>query len=166
MFIPSSAAYALEALMRKQQALTIKSLVLFCLEHGGGLYAGWSVEKLYRYFTFHLFNGQIVWATDGPDIDGVLIAWPDSAEAILRRQRSGEAHFAWRLEPHGYDALMFGDVVVRSPRKKKSASRLLQMASARWPDWKMRRLFTHRRGKLHELSPAAVRKLIAHGLTS
>lgn len=138
-------------------AARIRKLALFCLARGAGCYAGWTGEKIFKYLAFQWFTNGLFVCTEGKAIGGVLIAWPASAERILQREVAGDFHFAWEKPVDG-DALMIADVIAN----KRSASRLVQMASAQWPDWKMRRLFTHRRGRLVELQPRAIERWIAH----
>ncbi len=147
----------------KAEANKVRQLAVFCLLHGGHLFRNWSGEKLFKYLAFHWFSGQLLWTRDvDGEIDGVFIAWPDFASEILRREQSGDFHFNWRAGiGAGGDALMIADVIIDAHGRdaRETRDRLLQAASARWPDWKMRRLFTHRRCRLTELSHATVARL-------
>lgn len=135
-------------------ALLIRDLAIFCLTHGGRIYDGWTGETLFKYLSFQWLNGNVVVIHDGPDIAGIFMAWHDFAADILRREKEGKYHFAWRAPVDAGDALMVADVIV--PKGSDGLTRLLQLASAKWPDWKMRRVFTHRRKKLVELQPTVL----------
>lgn len=145
----------------------IREVVCFCLRHGGQIYRGWNAGTIFRYFAFHFMSEDLLVTFDGAsgtghgEIAGVFIGWREFARSIEERERNKEFHFNWRLPPEGGDALMIGDVIIDPHGRDARATRtrLLQEASARWPDWKMRRLFTHRRGRLVELSHAAVLRL-------
>lgn len=136
----------------------IRDIAIFCLAHGGHLYAGWNATKLFKYLSFQWLSGNMAVVHEGPDIAGVFIAWRDFVSEIKRRERAKEFHFNWQLATDGGDALMIADVIVK--KEGDNLTRLLQLASATWPDWKMRRLFTHRRGELVEISPAAARRFL------
>lgn len=138
---------------------TVRDVAVFCIQFGGHLYAGWPADRLFKYLSFQLLNNCLVVARV-PDIAGIFIAWPDYAAEIQRRQAAGEYAFAWRPPVRGGDAYMIADVIVN--QDENVLSRLVQMASERWPDWKMRRIYTHRRGKLIELSKIAVHKFLVH----
>jgi hypothetical protein len=133
-------------------ALIIRDVAIFCLTYGGHLYAGWDATKLFKYLSFQWLSGNVVLVHDGAEIAGVFVAWRDFASEIARREHAKEFHFNWRSNIEGGDALLIADVIVN--KQGNNLTRLLQLASATWPDWKMRRLFTHRRGELVELAPA------------
>jgi hypothetical protein len=145
-------------------ALMLRRVAIFCLTHGGLLHRDWTGDKLFKYLAFQWLNGCLFIAREGEEIAGVMIVWPDGAADVLRRQEAGELHFAW-LAPREGDALMVADVIVsKNFSTRQVMTRLVQMASARWPDWKMRRIFTHRRGKLVELAPRMLTRFF-HGRT-
>jgi hypothetical protein len=140
-------------------AMKVRELALFCLASGRHLFGDWTGEKLFKYLAFQWMTGQLLWLRgDDGEIAGVLIGWREFAAEILRRGPGD--HFNWSPGVDGGDALMIGDVIVRKSESGKAGlTRLLQLASARWPDWKMRRVFTHRRHKLVELRPAVLARL-------
>ena len=152
-------------------ARRLHQTAVFCLTHAPKLYVGWTGEKVFKWLAFQLLTGGLV-VVGSRDIEGVLIAWPDSAEEILRRERTGEFHFNWRrpMPMAEADALLIADVIVKSSAhfgKSEIVSRLVQKATARWPDWKLRRIFTHR-SKPHgpdtlvELTPRLIKRFLAH----
>jgi hypothetical protein len=141
---------------RIAEAMKIRELAIFCLTHGAKLYTGWTGEKLFKYLAFQWFSGNLVWYRDDEaNLAGVFIAWRDSVVKIEPHLGTSEYLFNWGPTDVFGDALTIGDVIVKH---RDGLTRLLQLASARWPDWKMRRLFTHRRGELVEISPAAARR--------
>lgn len=142
--------------LEQAQADFLRSISIFCIEHGGDLYADWSGEKVFKFLAFHWLQGGLFVAREGVEIRAVMVAWRDATEEIFRREREDEPHFEWKEPPAAGDAILMGAVIARD---KDSILRLVQLASARWPDWKMRRLFTYRRGELHELAPAAIERL-------
>lgn len=145
----------------------IHDVCIFCLSHGGHLYRDWPASTIYRYLAFHFVSGGLIVLIEREEIAGVFIAWREFASWIEQRELKREHHFNWQLPPEGGDALMIGDVIIDTHGQncRGTRTRLLAEASARWPDWKMRRLFTHRRGgsatglKLVELSHAAIARL-------
>ena len=144
-------------------AAELRQVAVFCLAHGARCYPGCPPDRVFRYLAFQRLTGGLVVCRQGPDIEGVLIAWPTTTAETLRRAAAGEFHFNWRPPAPGGDALMIADVI--SLRRRDSVFRLLQMASARWPDWKMRRLFTHRSGRLVEIAPRLAERFFAHVAT-
>ena len=146
-----------QAPMRATAGL-IRQIVCFCLQHGARLYRDWPADRIFKYFAFHFLTGDLLVTFEGTEIAGALIGWRECAATIEERHLKKEYHFNWQVPTDGGDALMIGDVIIDTRRPDAGAvrTRLLQEASARWPDWKKRRLFTHRRGRLVELSQAAI----------
>lgn len=154
------------------QAQQVREAAVFCLEHGAKLFAGWSGDKLFRYLAFlWLTNCLFIERAPGNEIIGVLSAWPDVADEILQRERNGEFHFNWR-QPRvieDSDAFMLADIVVsksaiENRQSKIILTRLVAQATAQWPDWKLRRVFTYRRGRLVEITQptAKLERFCAH----
>lgn len=140
---------------RTAAAQLLRELAIFCLCHGGKLYRGWTGKKLFEYLAFQLLTGGLVFYAPEGEVLGILVAWRDSKDEILRREAAAEPHFNWQVPARNGDSFMVADVIARDG---DSIFRLLQMASARWPDWKMRRVFTHRRGRLVELPRAHIER--------
>jgi hypothetical protein len=132
----------------------IHDVAVFCLTHGGHLYREYPAERVFKYLAWHFTAGNLAVSFEGEHISGVIIAWKDSAEEIRQRGRRGQPQFNWQLPATSGDAYMIGEVIAKD---KTGLTRLLQLASATWPDWKMRKLFTYRRKKLVELSRSGQR---------
>lgn len=141
-------------------ARLLREAAIFFLERGPAFYRVWPGEKLFKFLAFQWLAGCLILARDGRDIRGALIWWPDDSSRILEREMAGDYHFAWQLPAEAGDAILLGDVIATD---NNSLSRLVQMASERRPDWKMRRIFTHRRGRLVELKPRAIERFL-HGI--
>lgn len=121
-------------------------LTEFCLEHGKECFYGWTSEKLFWFIGYNGLAGTLFVNEQDGQVNAVGVAWTDSADKIIERERTGECHFAWKLPPKG-DALVIAGVV----GDRKSCAELYRKALKKWPF--VKRYFTWRQGNLVELPP-------------
>ena len=135
----------------------VRGLHAFALDHGGACYDGWPHDLVFRYLAWQFCARQICVVHDRASIElaGFLVLWPDDSTQIRYREAEGLPHFDWQLRSGG-DSYILAEVIVREGDRGWAVRRLGELAARRWPDWKLRRLFTWRRGRLVELNPAAV----------
>ncbi len=123
----------------QQTADEIKEIVVFCLEHRGRCFAGWSANKIFKYVAFHFLSGTLFLVRDGDQITGVAIGWLGKAAEFLRRDERGIPQFAWGLPEKG-NALLIADVF----GSRETCGKLWEQALKKWP--KINRVFTYRQG--------------------
>lgn len=141
----------------------IRELQQFAGAFGGAwFFRDWPADTVFRYLAFHWCARQIVIVREAGRLAGYLVMWPADIEQIRQRELVGAPHFDWRIASGG-DAYILADVVTAPwARPGGAVRRLEQLATAQWPDWKLRTIYTWRRGRLIELRPAALERFL-HG---
>lgn len=129
---------------------TIRQIAIFCIENRGRCFVNWSNNTIFKYVAYQLFAGQILSYWESGRIKTIAVASRDTAENILK----GSNLFDWK-EPRQGDSILVGAVC-------GDASSLPDMMVAlenKWPDCKVCRWFTMRRGKPHEITESKERFL-------
>lgn len=122
----------------EQQAETVKKITVFCIEHQGRCFPGWSAPKIFKFIAFHLLNHTLfVTRNIEGQITGVSIAWTAHPKEILRRAERGLPQFAWGLPEPG-KALFISEVF----GCREVCAELWQKALDKWPH--VKRAFTYR----------------------
>ena len=146
----------------------VRALTEFAVGEGGACFKGWTFDKVFRYLAFHALSQHLAADLDAAGhVRGLMVAWPTSAAEIRRREAAGEPYWHWELPKPGGDAVMLAEViaargVTRAQRgqEKQIIGRLADAAMRRSPDWKSRKFFTWRHGRLHSLSWATITRFL------
>jgi hypothetical protein len=135
-------------------AARAQEITEFCVRRGDKL---WPVPTLFTYVFFHLADRTLFMVRRGGSIAAVLSAWAMPASEIERLEREGKSQWQWRKSQDNADGLFIGEVI----GTRALLPALVKRAMLRWPDWPKKRIFTHRGGKLHELKPDVIRRLLS-----
>ena len=146
-------AQAAPATVFAQRATEISE---FCLKNGGQCFARWPVPTLFAYVFFHVVTRTVFCVREGGQIAGVLFAWGMPASEIEQAGAEGKGTFAWRKSRDDSDAIFLAEFIGR----RDLFPRLLQQAETRWPDWRRKRIFTFRTGRLVELPQTVIAKFL------
>jgi hypothetical protein len=142
-------------------AARAREVTEFCLAHGAKLFADWPVPTLFAYVFFNVVDRTCFVVREHGQIAGVLFAQALDAAEQQRRQAARESSFNWRRSAEKSDAIALREVIAR----QDLLPRLARQITARWPDWRQRRVFTYRAGELVELKPAVIARFLreTHG---
>lgn len=153
---------AVAALIRQVQAFCLSNRGRTCR---GNSYEGWPADIVFRWLAFHWYAQQLFLARKRGALVGCLVAWPTTVAEIERREAAGEPQFQWEVGRPG-DAWIVGDFVTLPQDRAGTVCRLEQLATARWPDWKLRRIFTWYRGRLDESRHGALARFFSNAKPS
>jgi hypothetical protein len=136
-------------------AARLRGITAFLLENRGRCFPGWPSATLFRFAAWHWLNGTLFAAYDSAGQPAlVAIAWLADFATVQARARRGEPLFDWQSLPLDGDTILIADVV----GNRKFTGEIIQQVHGVWPDSPRKRLLTHRRGRLVELSwPTLVR---------
>lgn len=140
-------------------AARAREIAEFLLRRAPQLFAGWPPRTLFAYVFFHVAARTVFTARERGELAAVAFAWSAPEGQIRDRAAAGQAVFAWRTGDDRADALFLAEVA----GKKRLFPRLFRAGFARWPDWQRRKIFTFRAGRLVELAPAAIARMLKEG---
>lgn len=130
------------------------ALVEFAQRAGRGISFGrWPWSLIREYLRWHFHKGTLNYEIVAGEVRGLLIAWPAFAAEVQARAARDLPVFAWQDAPLTGDSIVIAQAIATHPG---TLSRMIAVAAQRYPDWRARRLFTYRHGKLREYSPRIV----------
>jgi hypothetical protein len=115
-----------------------------------------SVPTLYAYVFFSLVDRTLFVVRRHSAIVAALTVWGMPEAEIRQMDAEGESTWQWRRSRDDADSLCVGEVI----GARELLPALVRQVSSRWPNWRDKKVFTYRRGKLVQLDPATVEKLI------
>lgn len=128
----------------------------FCVNRGGKAFENWAVPTLFAYVFFHLVDRTCFVVRQKGQIAGVMFAQALNEAEQRRRVNEGQCRFLWHRSADNSDAIALREVVAR----QDLLPRLAKQVTARWPDWRARKILTFRDGELVELRPGVVKKFL------
>lgn len=128
----------------------------YCVTQGGKAFEGWAVPTLFAYVFFHLVDRTCFVVRKGGAIAGVMFAQALDEAEQRRRVDEGQSRFLWHRSADTSDAIALREVVAR----RDLLPRLAKQVTARWPDWRQRKVFTFRDGALVELPGEVIKKFL------
>jgi hypothetical protein len=141
----------------QQLADRIKQLAVFCMEHQGKCFNGFSAAKVFRYVAFHLLTENLFVQTNkNGKVQMVVFAWKANASDILHRDASMLPQFNWIKPQDSGDAILIAQVI----GNRRWMPQIFSQVMAHWPDSPRLRLFAYRwrenAPKLTELTWTAI----------
>lgn len=136
-----------------------KEITEFCLAKGGKCFADWPVKTLFAYVFFHLVDHGVFVCRQNGQIVAVMFAWATSVAAITQRHQQGLSPFNWERSRNHEDGGFLAEVI----GERSLLPRLLKQVTAKWPDWKEKKIFTYRDGQLVELPKEVIGRMLQEG---
>lgn len=88
-----------------------------------------------------------------------MFAWGMSERDIRARVAAGLSPFAWKRSRNGEDAIFLAEVI----GERAGLGKLFKMATARWPDWERKKIYTFRGNRLTLLPQGLIKQFFQEG---
>lgn len=132
-------------------------LARFLRRHAGHGYDGFTPDVLEEYLEFHAAQRTLFWNHQQGRVMACGMAWQCQEDEIRAANEGGANPFRWRPDNPRGDSLFIANVTARTPL---ALAGLLAGLPSRWPHWRGLKVLTFRHGRLKELNPGALLRLM------
>jgi hypothetical protein len=133
-----------------------RELTEFCVHNRGRCFKDWPVRTLYAYCFFLLVDRGLFCIRANGSVAAVMFAWGSTVDDIRGRAARKDPAFDWKRSNDRGDAIFLAEVIGDRNRLPK----LFKLATARWPDWQNKQIFTYRGSDLVELPHELIKRMI------
>jgi hypothetical protein len=133
----------------------------FCLKEGAKAFVGWKAVLVFQYCYHHLAYRTVFVERSHGKIVAAMFAWGVTSDSVIEREERDQPVFQFEPSVDNADAIFLAEVI----GERRKLRKVFKMASARWPNWGMRIVFTYRidgRGvrNMTTLRPDVVRRMV------